>query len=68
MTIPCQHEADVLASTTPPALPTDEWLEDLYSLLARFSELNAMPDTGSMNEGELKGLCRFLQRMAQEDE
>ena len=43
-------------------------LESLYSLLARFSHLNAAPDIGSMNEDELNGLYRFLQRLAQEGE
>lgn len=66
MTMLCQLQADLLASTTPPALPADEWFEDLYSLLARFSQLNAAADIGSMNEGEVKGLYRFLQRLAQE--
>lgn len=48
-------------------MPQEYWLETLYSLLARFSELAVEVDPSSMTEGDLRGLLRFLQRKAQSE-
>ncbi|HEY8095140.1 MAG TPA: hypothetical protein VIE65_03485 [Methylobacter sp.] len=61
--IPSRQESGALAMSA--GTDCDDWLNELYGLLVRFSNLGIGADIGAMSLVELWGVYQFLKRISE---